>query len=190
MEKFGLSADLRSFTVPGEKARYLAWTKTIGCTIRKNGRVCSRHISQDPICSKGRLLKTPWGSRIHCSSDDAFGTPYRIGCFVGSFWSEVRVTTRANKSIVMDLVREYAQKQQDQKQPNNPNKSTQTIRGGEPDCCSQTRKVLLTAVVFPALTSLSGKSVASRYTWESMAVWLVHLFYLTNSFIVLDVIRE
>ena len=120
---------------------------------------------------------------IHCSSDDAFGTPYRIGCFVGSFWSEVRVTTRANKSIVMDLVREYDQKQQDQKQPNDPNKSTQTIHGGEPDCCSQTMKVLLTAVVFPALTSLSGKSVASRYTWESMAVWLVHLFYLTNSYV-------
>ena len=53
----------------------------------------------------------------------------------------------------MDLVREYDQNQQDQKQPNNPNKSTQTMHGGEP-VCFQTMKVLLTAVVFPALTSL------------------------------------
>ena len=75
----------------------------------------------------------------------------------------VRVTTRVNKSIVMDLVREYDQNQQNQKQPNNPNKSTQTMHGGE-HVCFQTMKVLLTAVVFPALTSLSGKSVASRYT--------------------------
>ena len=63
----------------------------------------------------------------------------------------------------MDLVREYDQKQQDQKQPNNPNKSTQTMHGGEP-VCFQTMKVLLTAVVFPALTGLSEKSVASRCT--------------------------
>ena len=41
-----------------KKARYLAWTKTIGCTIRKNGRVCSRHFSQESISSKDRLLKT------------------------------------------------------------------------------------------------------------------------------------
>ena len=107
--------------------------------------------------AKDPVGKMPLG--IHCSSDDAFGTPSVV-----SSDRSVRVTTRANKSIVMDLVREYDQNQQDQKQPNNPNKSTQTIHGGEPDCCSQTMKVLLTAVVFPALTSLSVKSVASRYT--------------------------